>query len=540
VALLTVDVIDSTPAVVSELTSRERGSLDRATYDLLVHGEGLDRYRSRSEVVFVLCRGMYRAGWSEDDAVQALYNKSHRGAEAWRSINSGVPGRSGGIRKRPRRWLRSVWAAAARSAEAQPSHRRGSNEFVDGSLSEWLESVEDIIRSSAPKRLSTVMLVASHLAANAGEDVQSCRGSLRSIAERCCLDTGTVHTAVRDLESYGLLETLAVGGVEVSGGGVGRTTASEWRLVTVSDMGGTPRPGAEKGAMRRTALPVSYRELDGSLSPAARWLLMRLLESELALDECAELLLMRQRSLLLAQRDRTRGGALRQLLDLGLVRQTASGTFTARAEPTKKAAAAARQVRFHGRRATDRRRRMQVRHRQQRVQAVLTLKMAKRLRMEARITEHYVARRWLEPSRATRIAVATVRVRLGEAPVAQVCRSGRSHVVACDDGTEQRYWVEADEVVIVPGDASVTRRAGRAGARKVWALRHPYLGAPKPAWTVTGRIVNASKLVEALRDLDGPGVRLERVVPDAGDRMLVLEELLPLATPSERMQLGVA
>ncbi|MFM8861920.1 MAG: hypothetical protein ACKOIA_05630, partial [Acidimicrobiia bacterium] len=174
--------------------------------------------------------------------------------------------------------------------------------------------------------------------------------------------------------------------------------------------GGTTPIGTLPPVPTRAGLPEGYGDIDASVNASARWLLLHLVDRELTAVECAALVGMTERSVLLAQKNR-RGGPLHQLLTVGFVPMTARGTYVARLQPTKKAVAAATRVEFHGRRAVDRRRRMQVRHDRQRQQAVSRINELKVERTRTRIDEYYRTRRGLRPELAAKITDAAIRAR---------------------------------------------------------------------------------------------------------------------------------
>ena len=514
-----------------------RGSLDSKTYESLTTMPPSDQYVDRSLAIYHLFRGMYRAGWTEEEAREALSNPAIPGGDVWRSVLRGEPRRDGTFRKRPRKWLHTIWEGAVRDEDAHPRGRRTRDEMLEGERAAWLAIVNTYVLAAYPRQIGTFMLVAAYLASIADPDELTCRGSLRLIGERCALDPGTVQTALKALRTGGFLETLEVGTIDANGGGLGRTTPSSWRLVTVSDMGGTTPIGTIPPVSIRAVLPDGYGDIDASVNASARWLLLHLVDRELTITECAALVGMAERSVLLAQKDR-RGGPLRQLLDLGLARKTSRGTYVARIQPTKKAVEAAKRVRFHGRQAIDRRRRMKVRHDQQRGRAIERLDELKRERMKARIDEYYRTRRGLSKELANRIAEATIRARQVTSPQEHPGRQRRVHEVRNDNRTTSRYTIGSKEVVVTVGDPVISRRAGGAGCRTIKAYRFSPYTPWDFVWRTEGRIVDASRLAEAIRDLPDLADRLRQVLPDPDDLAAVVAELEPVLSPYQRMRVA--
>lgn len=528
-AIAPVDCTPEAPAP-PEPDQGQRRPLGDLTYRRLVHGEDLD-FWSRSEAIFAMCLGMWRAGWSEDEAEEALRNPSNKGGSAWRSIVAGEPGVSGNVRKHPRAWFHRVWLSIPRWIAEHPSAL--AEEFdPDAWDRDWLNDVHRHFRSLGTKRLATIMLVAGLLAQRANPFGRQVRLAERRAAELLCLNPGTVRSALQSLESAGFLVLLERGRVETTRADGTVTTPSRWQLVTVSRMGGTTLPPGDVLNPPRATLPSSYVDanLDASLSANARWLLLWLIEQPMTTSECAEVLGQTRRSVMVHQRGRTRGGALRQLIDLGLVRANKNGSWRARKIPTRRAVAAASRVVFHAEQAVGRRRRMKVRHYRERQTALTRIGALVRQRMTEGLTRWLIHRKNFPPRRAVECARRVAARRCGIVQ-ARTARTTRRHSVSDEDGTLRDYPVFPSEVLVSPGDSAISRRANAIGGRKVWVHRRPFEMALGAVWQRVGVIVSASRLAEAISDLPDLRARLGAVVHDGGDYSLMAEELWPGESP---------
>lgn len=500
------------------------GQLDAATFALLTTGQGLERFCSRSEAIYALLMGMRRAGWSETQVMAALEHGWHRGAEPWRSIVRGDRHTDGTARRNPRWWLRRQWETVCRRVASTSFVATSSDGVVSGTDAAWLHAVEELSRTS-PRTLATTMLVAGELAVSPVDRAGHRRASERGIAERACLDPGTARRALHRLIDAGLLERVETGTITASASGVGVVQASRWRLVTDSGTGGTPPPEVGDTTPRRATLPDVFRstDVDAALSPNARLLLLKLLDGPMDLEECARALEMTPRSMLIAQTDRVRGGPLRQLLELGLVRQRADRSFHARPSVTAVATRAAQRLDFHGRRAIDRRRRLRVRHRTDRDTAIRSIASSKRAAMRAHIVDHY-----LQSGRSRRCA-ETVADRILQArglqPNRHEARAARRLEVGNVDRPARTYAISAREVVVKPGDAAITRRMRAAGARPIWVRQLPFPTALGAVWRIEGFIIDASRLAERINDIDDVAARIEQRIDAPDDLATVLAEL---------------
>ena len=513
-----------------EETQLPRRPLGDRTYRRLVLGEDLD-FRSRSEAIFAMCLGMWRAGWSEDEAEEALRKPSNKGGVAWRSILDGEPGMSGNVRKQPRVWFHRVWSSIPGWIAEHPTVITEESD-PEAWNRDWLNEVHRHFRSLGTKRLATIMLVAGLLAQRANSAGRQCRLAERRAAELLCLNPGTVRSALQSLESDGFLRLVERGKVETTRSDGTVTTPSRWQLVTVSRKGGTTPPLGEILNPPRATLPSAYVEsnLDASLNANARWLLLWLIEQPMTVEECAEVLGQTKRSVMVHQSGRTRGGALRQLIDLGLVRPNKDGTWRARMTPTRRATAAARKVIFHGERAIGRRRRMKVRHLRERQAATTTFGVLFRRKMAEGLARWLVHTKNYSPRRAIQCARRVTARRCGATP-ARTTKVTRLHSVSDEDGTARDYPVFPGEVVVHPGDAAISRRASGLGGRKIWVHRRPFERALGTVWQRVGVIVPATRLAEVITDLPDLKHRLDRVLHHEGDQTLMAEELWPGQSP---------
>ena len=479
-------------------------------------------YLSRSEAVYALLISMRHAGWSFHQVESALLDPRNHGGDPYRSMLRGEPGRSGTVRRRPQEWLDRQWRAVCERKAPHVAVIRGVEGTVRGEVANWLQGTEAAVRNVALRRFPSTMLVAGAVATAPKNDSGEIIATERQLAEAVCLDADTVRAALHLMMQIGRLERLEVGTITASASGVGTSTPTRWRLITVSGVADTPPEGC-RGEMRAT-LPESYltQDVDAAVGAASRLLLIRILERPRSLAECVAILGMQERSLLLKQRGRRRGGPLRQLLDLAIVHEH-GGLYVARKSPTQKAVTLSGKVSFHGRSAVDRRRRMRVRHRADRAGAVERIAKIKVARIHQAVSEYYQARGRSWPL-AKRIADAALSAR-GFRVTAAPSRVGRWETFDQHIGGPRHVFVGSGEVVLRVGDRVLTRRARQVGGRPVRCRRLPFAAAPSAVWMVEALVVDADALAEALRGVDDALRRCRERVPNQIDRELLGEQL---------------